>query len=127
MNTVDRRWLDAASSRSGVPSEAHEPIWRHWLVVLHTPVWQVLLGAVCALALLTAFYQVVRDGVRQSELRHRVAATAADGAWRCNAERGARERANCQSLLKNNGAHHAGTPPQDPRGAAAMAVVHLGR
>jgi hypothetical protein len=125
MNTVDLRWLDVASSRSAALRTQIEPVLQRWLFALRAPVWQVLLGALCALGLLVAFYQVVHDGVQQSQLRHRAAAAMADGVWRCNAVRGASERANCQDRL--NGAQRADTAPQDDRGAAAMAVVQLGR
>lgn len=125
MNTVDLRWLDVASSRSAALRTQIEPLFQHWLFALRAPVWQVLLGGLCALGLLVTFYQVVHDGVQQSQLRHRVAAATADGLWRCNAVRGASERANCHDQL--NGAHSAHTASQDKRGAAAMAVVHISR
>jgi hypothetical protein len=47
------------------------------------------------LALLLAFQQVVSASVENSEARHRASAERADAVWRCNAARGAAQRAGC--------------------------------
>jgi hypothetical protein len=62
---------------------------RRWLLACSTGV----------LALLVAFHQVVRSGVEKSEARQRASTAHADAMWRCNALRGAAQRATCHAQL----------------------------
>lgn len=87
---------------------------RAWqLPATYAPLGLVLAGALCVLALLLAFQQVVLQGVQQGESRNRAIAAHADGVWRCNALRAVGERAGCRVQLD---AAHA---------AAAMTVAQV--
>lgn len=61
-------------------------------------VWTVLLAAICVLALLLAFRQVVLQNMQGSEARHRATVAHAEAAWRCNAL-GSIERRVCRAQL----------------------------
>ena len=62
-------------------------------------VWTVLLAAVCVLALLLAFRQVVLQGMQGSEARHRATVAHAEAAWRCNALTVVTQRRACRAQL----------------------------
>jgi hypothetical protein len=61
--------------------------------------WLLVVAPAGVLALLLAFHQVVLSGVEKSEARHRASAAHADAVWRCNALRGAPQRAGCHAQL----------------------------
>lgn len=54
-----------------------------------------MVAAAGVLGLLLAFQQVVSASVENSQARHRQSAERADAVWRCNAIRGAAQRAGC--------------------------------
>ena len=58
------------------------------------------MAAASVLTLLLAFQQVVASGVEESQARHRASAERADAVWRCNAVRGAPQRAGCLTQLE---------------------------
>lgn len=63
-------------------------------------VWAALLAAVVLLGLLLAFLQVVREAVRQGELRGRAHALLLEGTWRCNTLRDGGAREACLRRLE---------------------------
>ena len=62
-------------------------------------VWTVLLAAICVLALLLAFRQVVLQNMQGSEARHRATVAHAEAAWRCNALGSVAQRRICRAQL----------------------------
>jgi hypothetical protein len=122
MTTLRSSWQLPGS----VSSLALQRPGRPWAQALLQPsVWMALFGALCVLALLLAFRQVVLRGVQQSELRHRATAAHADGVWRCNALRTVSQRAPCRVQL--DAAHAAAARSSDHGDVATMPVVHVER
>lgn len=80
-------------------------------------VWTAVLAALCALALLLAFRQVVLQGVQGSEARHRATVAHAEAVWRCNALAGVTQRRACRAQLD---AAEATAALVDGRSAAVM-------
>lgn len=58
-----------------------------------------MIAGLCMLGLLLAFGQVVAKGVEQAQSRHQATALHTDAVWRCNALRGASQRASCRVEL----------------------------
>lgn len=120
MTTLHSSWQLPGSGRSLALQRPGRP----WAQALLEPsVWIALLGALCVLALLLAFRQVVLRGVQQSELRHRATAAHADGVWRCNALRNVSQRAGCRVQL--DAAHAAAATPGDRGDAAALTIARV--
>jgi hypothetical protein len=61
--------------------------------------WRLGLALLALSALLLAFAQVVREGVRQGDLRRIAVATHADDLWRCNLISQRPRRDSCHALL----------------------------
>lgn len=124
MESLDGRWL-AAASGGAPPRRQAGPWWQPWWLALRSPLWLVLLAALCGLGLLLAFQQVVRQGVEQSQLRQQQASAHADSIWRCNALRGANERESCRVQLDATRSVEATV--QNHSGTGLITAAQLGR
>ena len=124
MESLDGRWL-AAASGGAPPRRQAGPWWQPWWLALRSPLWLVLLAALCGLGLLLAFQQVVRQGVEQSQLRQQQASAHADSIWRCNALRGANERESCRAQLDATRSVEATV--QNHSGSGLITAAQLGR
>jgi len=120
MESLDGRWL-AAASGTAPPRRQAGPGW----LALRSPLWPALLAGLCALGLLLAFQQVVRQGVEQSQLRQQQAAAHANMVWRCNALRDANERQSCRAQLDATRSVQASV--QNHSGAGLITAAQLGR
>ena len=124
MESLDGRWL-AAASGGAPPRRQAGPWWQPWWLALRSPLWLVLLAALCGLGLLLAFQQVVRQGVEQSQLRQQQASAHADSIWRCNALHGANERESCRAQLDATRSVEATV--QNHSGTGLITAAQLGR
>lgn len=79
--------------------------------VMRSPVWPGLLATLTLVALLVSFHHVVREAVQQGESRRNATAARVEAAWRCNALRGVRMRADCLLLLDSTPGDGAPPPP----------------
>jgi hypothetical protein len=61
--------------------------------------WLIGLALLAILALLVAFVQVARQGVRQGEMRRVAMAARSDATWRCNVTIDRLERERCLRQL----------------------------
>lgn len=90
--------------------------------VLRSPRWPLILAALVALLLVLGIQQVVRQAVRQGELRRQEVAAHAEATWRCNFQRGKEKRDVCRV--------QANAPPRDDattKTENALALAQAGR
>jgi hypothetical protein len=80
-------------SRRLTPAGHAQPGHRMW--PNGPPRWLTALALLAIPALLLAFVQVARQGVRQGEIRRAAMAARADATWRCNVTIDRRERERC--------------------------------
>lgn len=75
----------ANGKASGVAAHRHElrRARRRLPARVRSRVWPAILATLIILGMLLAFHQLVREAVRQSELRHKAVALHAEATWRC--------------------------------------------
>lgn len=86
---------------------------------MRSPAWLGIAMTLTSVALLVAFEQAVRGGVRQGEMRRQAVAVRADAQWRCKALRGPRARDDCLAQLDST------SRGETPLPAAHLAVIGL--
>ena len=86
---------------------------------MRSPAWLGIAAALAGTALLTAFHQVVREGVQQGEARRKTVAVRADAEWRCKALRAPRA---LDCFLQLDSAPDDWTPPVAAERVAGIAL-----
>jgi hypothetical protein len=87
---------------------------------LRSPRWPLILAALAAMVLVLGIRQVVRQAVREGELRRQAVAAHAQALWRCNVQRGKDKREACKLQV----------PPRDeakPQDESPLALAHISR
>lgn len=99
MDTSALQWLVPATGRSAARLSA-EPVpgWRARFARCATH-WRLGLALLTLFGLLLAFQHVVREGVRQGDLRRVAVAAHADDLWRCSVMSQRAQRDRCRALL----------------------------
>lgn len=107
MNTSAHQWLAPATGRSTAPHDA--ALAGQWRALLArcAAQWRLGLALLTLSGLLLAFAHVVREGVRQGDLRRIAVATQADDLWRCNVISQRARRDSCRALLTTAAAEGA--------------------
>jgi hypothetical protein len=98
MNTSTSQWLTPTTSHPTTWAAAAGARWRD-LPARCAAQWRVGLALLVLSGLLLAFAQVVREGVRQGDLRRIAVASHADDLWRCNVISQRARRDSCRALL----------------------------
>lgn len=98
MNTSAPQWLAPATGRPTTGARVAVPAW-HALPARCAAHWRLGLALLALSGLLLAFAQVVREGVRQADLRRIAVASHADDLWRCNLISQRTRRDSCRARL----------------------------
>lgn len=99
MNTSAHQWLVPATGGSTARHDA--ALVSQWRALLARCAahWRLGLALLALFGLLLAFEYVVREGVRQGDLRRIAVATHADDQWRCSVISQRARRDSCRALL----------------------------
>jgi hypothetical protein len=111
MNTSAHPWLARATGGSTAKHDAATlPRSGHTLLARCATRWPLWLALLALSGLLLAFAHVVRENVRQGDLRRSAVAAHADDLWRCNLISHRARRDNCRALLNPAPTEALGTP-----------------
>jgi hypothetical protein len=89
-----------AALRLELQQEAEEEIQFARKAPSRSPAWHLMAAILALLGMLLVFHYVVRESLRESELRHKAMALNAEAIWRCNNLQGREASGTC--LLQVN-------------------------
>lgn len=99
MNTSAHPWLAPATNGSTAQHDAAPVLPYRALLVRCATHWRLGLALLALSGLLLAFEHVVREGMRQGDLRRIAVATHANDQWRCSVISQRAQRDSCRALL----------------------------